>query len=100
MNNAVSGVGDAFEALVVEQALALARELRRTVAEAGDGRVLARAESTVLAGGREFLRRTLEAALEADAPSKKRFPSAAADKAGGVEGGVGGRCSPSSATSG
>jgi hypothetical protein len=99
MNNAALSVGDPFEALVVEQALASARELRRTVAAAPDGRVLARAESTVVAGGREFLRRTLKAALEADALSKKRR-SAAADKAGGVEGGVGGRCSPSSATSG
>ena len=99
MNEPASGVADAFEALVVEQALALARELRRTVAQAPDGQGLARAEAAVWAGGREFLRRTLEAALETDAVSKKRRRRAAAEKAGGAGGGVGGRCSPSSVTS-
>jgi hypothetical protein len=61
------------EALVVEQALALVRQLRDTCATAPHGHVLAQAELVALAQGRELTRRALEAVLnEAAAPAEKK----------------------------
>lgn len=57
-------VQDDFEALVVEQALAFARELKTSGAAAADGRVLAAVEQVAVVQGRELARKSLEAALQ------------------------------------
>lgn len=64
---------DPVEILVVEQALALVRELQQTCQSAPHGQVLAQAESVALDRGRELARRTLEAVLnqQAEAVEKK-----------------------------
>ena len=56
-----------FQRLIVEQALALARELERTAATAPHGRVLQRAEGSLLTRGRDFLRGALEQLAQATA---------------------------------
>jgi hypothetical protein len=64
---------DPVEALVVEQALALVRQLRDTCQAAPHGQVLAQAELVALAQGRELTRRALEAVLnDAEAPAEKK----------------------------
>jgi hypothetical protein len=62
------------EALIVEQALAMYREMRDAAAQAADGEVLNVAESLAVARGRELMRRSLETVLqqEAEAGEKKR----------------------------
>jgi hypothetical protein len=55
------------EALVVEQALAMYREMRQAAAAAPDGQVLSIAESLAVARGRELTRRSLESVLQAEA---------------------------------
>jgi hypothetical protein len=64
---------DPVEALIVEQALALVRELRQTCQSAPHGHVLAQAEVVALARGRELTRQALEAVLnqQAEAVEKK-----------------------------
>ena len=57
----------ATEALIMEQARLLARELERTCNEAPDGAVLDQAESVILKHGREFLRAALQASLQQQA---------------------------------
>lgn len=52
------------EALIVEQALAMYRELRRAAAAAPDGEVLNVTESLAVSRGRELTRRSLETVLE------------------------------------
>jgi len=54
------------EALVVEQALAMYREMRVAAREAPDGEVFDRAETLALARGRELTRKSLEAVLNAE----------------------------------
>jgi hypothetical protein len=51
------------EALIVEQALAMYREMREAAACAADGEVLSVAESLAVISGREFARRSLETVL-------------------------------------
>jgi hypothetical protein len=64
---------DPVEALVVEQALALVRQLRDTCQAAPHGQVLAQAELVAVAQGRELSRRALQAVLnQADSPAEKR----------------------------
>lgn len=64
----------ALEALVVEQALLLARELEKTANDAPDGKVLAQVEAYVLPAARELARKAFEAALQAQAkPAEKKF---------------------------
>jgi hypothetical protein len=64
---------DPVEALVVEQALALVRQLRDTCQSAPHGHVLAQAELVALAQGRELTRRALEAVLnQAATPAEKK----------------------------
>jgi hypothetical protein len=72
-----------LEALLVEQALALARQLRQAADAAPDGQVLARVEAAALPAGRELTRRAVEAALQAQAAAaeKKGRPAAAAPAA-------------------
>ena len=66
-------VTDPVEALVVEQALALVRELKLTCQSAPHGHVLAQAELVALERGRELTRQALEAVLnqQAQAAEKK-----------------------------
>ena len=65
-----------YQRLIVEQALALARELERAAAAAPHGRVLQRAEGLLLTQGRDFLRGALEqhAQCTADEAVKKGGP--------------------------
>jgi hypothetical protein len=64
---------DPVEALIVEQALALVRELQQTCQSAPHGHVLAQAEVVALARGRELTRQALQAVLnqQAQAAEKK-----------------------------
>lgn len=56
-----------LQSLMVEQALALAKQLEQTAAAAPHGKVLARLEQAAVSGGREFVRRSLEKALQVEA---------------------------------
>lgn len=85
---------NATEALLMEQALLLARELRRTCNEAPDGQVLDHAESLILTQGREFLRLALQASLQEQAqeaekkgrrPERARASASATTKASARE---------------
>jgi hypothetical protein len=64
---------DPVERLVVEQALALVRELKLTCATAPYGQVLDSAEQVAVRQGRELTRQVLEAVLnlQADTAEKK-----------------------------
>ena len=63
-----------FQRLVVEQALALAREIESTATAAPQGKVLHQCEGLLLTRGREFLLQTLQAITQhtADEAVKKR----------------------------
>ena len=65
-----------FQRLVVEQAIALAREMETTADRAPDGRVLQRLEGLLLTQGRDFLRNALEQLTQhtADEAVKKGGP--------------------------
>lgn len=65
------------EALLVEQARALARQLQRAADDAPDGQVLARVETLAVSAGREFIRQAAEATLQvqATAAEKKGRPA-------------------------
>lgn len=73
-------VNTPLEALLVEQALAMARELGAQADAAPDGHVLAHAELPAVRLGREFTRPALETALQeqAAAAEKKGRPVASA----------------------
>ena len=58
---------DEVEAAAVEQALAMARELRRVADAAPDGQVLAIVERATVDRGRRFTRERLQDALNAQA---------------------------------
>lgn len=64
------------EALIVEQALAMYREMRKAAADAPDGQVLSVAESLAMSRGRDLTRRSLQSVLqeEATASEKKGLP--------------------------
>ena len=85
------------EALIVEQALAMYREMRDVAARAPDGEVISVAESLALARGRELTRHSLEAVLqeEINASEKKgRRPERVfAEARASIEVGKRGRCS-------
>jgi hypothetical protein len=75
-----------LEALLVEQALLMARELQAAADAAPDGRVLADAELVAVRAGRELTRKALEAALQAQAEGAEKrgrrpAPAAAAPAA-------------------
>jgi hypothetical protein len=55
------------EALIVEQALAMYREMRSAAAAAPDGEVLSMAENLAVTRGRELTRRSLEGVLQEEA---------------------------------
>ena len=65
-----------LQRLIVERALALAKELESTADSAPDGQVIDRCESLLLGAGRDFLRRALEDTIQAkvDALEKKASP--------------------------
>jgi hypothetical protein len=65
-------VTTSLEAVLVEQALLMARELQQAADDAPDGQVLERAETTALAAGRDLIRRGLEAALQAQAAAAEK----------------------------
>jgi len=73
-------VNDPQEALIVEQALAMYREMRSVCRAAPDGQVLARAEQLAVQRGRDLTRQSLESVLneEAQEVEKKGRPAAAA----------------------
>ena len=56
-----------LEALLVEQALLLARQLERTATDAPDGAVLSAVESAAVPAARELARKGVEAALQQQA---------------------------------
>lgn len=58
-----------LQALIVEQALAMARQLELTADQAADGHVLANVEAFALPAGRELTRLAVEATLQAQAQS-------------------------------
>jgi hypothetical protein len=60
-------VNSPLEALVVEQALAMVREMKRVADAAPDGQVLDQAETVAVAQGRELTRKSLEAVLNEQA---------------------------------
>ena len=65
------------EALIVEQALAMYREMRDAAARAPDGQVLSVAESLAMTRGRELTRKSLETVLQEeidDTEKKGRRP--------------------------
>ena len=92
-----------FQRLVVEQALALAREVEATAGAAPPGCVLDRCEGLLLTRGREFLLGVLQSAAQhtADEVGKKGGPpaSARAATASGTRGRRPARSSPPSAPS-
>ena len=61
-----------LEALLVEQALLLARQLQQTADDAPDGQVLARVEALAVPAARELARRAVEAALQAQAEAAEK----------------------------
>jgi hypothetical protein len=77
-----------LEALLVEHALAIARQLQATADAAPDGHVLAQVEAAALPAGREFTRRAVAAALQAQAAAaeKKGRPAGCASAAAGPSG--------------
>lgn len=63
------------EALIVEQALAMYREMRSAAAAAPDGEVLSVAERLAMARGRELTRKSLQTVLQEEAQaSEKKGP--------------------------
>jgi hypothetical protein len=86
-----------LEALLVEQALSLARQLQQAADAAPDGHVLAAVEAAALPAGRELTRQAVEAALQAqaEAAEKKGRPAAAAPAAAGSPGTRAGPGAPS-----
>ena len=61
-----------LEALVLEQALLLARQLQQTADSAPDGQVLARVESLAVPAARELARQAVQAALQAQAEQAEK----------------------------
>jgi hypothetical protein len=76
-----------LQRLIVEHALALAKELEQAADAAPDGQVLDRCELVALDSGRAFLRQALTAALEQQAQAvEKKGPPADAAAAGPIGG--------------
>jgi len=78
-------VNNPSEALIVEQALAMFREMERTANAVPDGQVLAQVEQLAVMRGREFTRKSLEAVLnqqaeEVEKKGRAAEPAHAADR--------------------
>jgi len=61
-----------LQALLVEQALLLARQLEQTAADAPDGQVLAKVEAAAVPAGRELTRKAVEATLQGQAEQAEK----------------------------
>ena len=62
-----------LQALLLEQALLLARQLEQTADQAPDGQVLARVEALAVPAARELARQAVQATLQAQAgPAEKK----------------------------
>lgn len=61
-----------LKALLVEQALLLARQLQQMADAAPDGQVLAAVEGAAVPAGREFTRRAVEATLQGQAEAAEK----------------------------
>ncbi len=90
-------VNNPTEALIVEQALAMYREMQVTANAAPDGQVLAQVEQLAVSRGREFTRKSLEAVLneqaeEVEKKGRAAGPAPAADH-GTTEAGKNDPCS-------
>ena len=72
-----------LQALILEHAIAMARQLERTATAASDGKVLAEVEAAALPAARELARKAVEAALQtqAQAAEKTGLPTAPAPAA-------------------
>lgn len=85
------------EALVVEQALAMYREMRSAAATAADGEVISVAESLAVVRGRDLTRKSLESVLQEEAEAvEKRGRSSdrvRAEEAANIADGKGAVCS-------
>jgi len=84
-------VNNPTEALIVEKALAMARELNQTACDAPDGKVLAQAETLAVQRGRELTRTSLEAILqnqaqEAEKKGHRPGPARVADRKSTADG--------------
>lgn len=77
-------VNSPLEALVVEQALAMVREMKRVADAAPDGKVLAQAEQVAVVQGRELTRKSLQSVLndQAQEVEKKGRPAEPVPAAG------------------
>src|SRR5947209_13718837 len=79
-----------LQALLVEQALLLARQLETTAEAAPDGHVLARVEALAVPAARELARQAVQATLQAQAEAAekkgRRAAPVAADAASGTKG--------------
>lgn len=86
-----------LEALVLEQALLLARQLQQAADTAPAGQVLARVEATAIPAGRALTRQAVQAALQSQAPAaeKKGRRAVAAPAAASSPGTRGGPAAPS-----
>jgi len=72
MDGRTFAVTDPVEILVVEQALAMSRQLRQVCRDAPYSKVLARAETAAVEGGRELTRAMLQAELDRAAAERKK----------------------------
>jgi hypothetical protein len=61
-----------LQALLLEQALLMARQIEQVARDAPDGRVLAELEAAAVPAGRELTRRAVEAAAQAQAPAAEK----------------------------
>jgi hypothetical protein len=61
-----------LQALLVEQALLLARQLQATADEAPDGQVLARVEALAVPAARELARQAVQATLQTQAEQAEK----------------------------
>ena len=87
MNSRTFRTETPLQALIVEQALMLAKQLETTADAAPDGQVLARVEALAVPAARELARRAVEAALQAQAEAaEKKGRRAAPVRAGGSSG--------------
>jgi hypothetical protein len=70
-------VNNPMEALIVEQALSMVREMKQAADAAPDGAVFEVAELLAVARGQEFTRKSLEVVLhdQAEAVEKKGLPA-------------------------
>ena len=77
-----------LQALLVEQALLLAKQLEAAADAAPDGQVLARVEALAVPAGRELTRQAVEAALQAQAQAAEKKGRRAAPAPAGAGCGI------------